>query len=198
MKYGLRAVFQHIKSLILALLLLEFCLKSDVLGSRSTTRSTHVIDSGSECRLAVIFTAVSRGVATKCARTHGQTCSGRTWTSTWHSSYCTTVPANFKIIDRRLMSRWSNAKRQRYVECSGLIAREVTTAFLTRSLLRVISFNFSCSLTRNITSHSMENLAFHSLLRWKMIILPILPISLIHFLDKRLGECTFWSQDWKG
>ena len=26
--------------------------------------------------------------------------------------------------------------------------------------------NFPCSLTRNITSHSMENLAFHSLLRW--------------------------------
>ena len=25
--------------------------------------------------------------------------------------------------------------------------------------------NFSCSLTRNITSHSIENLAFHSLLR---------------------------------
>ena len=26
--------------------------------------------------------------------------------------------------------------------------------------------NFPCSLTRNIASHSMENLAFHSLLRW--------------------------------
>ena len=34
--------------------------------------------------------------------------------------------------------------------------------------------NFPCSLTRNIISHSMENLAFRSLLRWKMIILPIL------------------------
>ena len=31
--------------------------------------------------------------------------------------------------------------------------------------------NFPSSPTRNITSHSMENLAFHSLLRWKMIIL---------------------------
>ena len=31
--------------------------------------------------------------------------------------------------------------------------------------------NFSCRLTRNISSHGMENLAFHSLLRWKMIIL---------------------------
>ena len=27
--------------------------------------------------------------------------------------------------------------------------------------------NFPCSLTRNTTSHSVENLAFHSLLRWK-------------------------------
>ena len=44
--------------------------------------------------------------------------------------------------------------------------------------------NFPCSLTRNITSHSMENLAFPSLLRWKMIIRPILTTSLIHFFLK--------------
>ena len=37
------------------------------------------------------------------------------------------------------------------------------------------------NLTWNITSHSMENLAFHSLLRWKMIILPILPPHLYIF-----------------
>ena len=36
------------------------------------------------------------------------------------------------------------------------------------------------SLTRNITSHSMKSQAFHSLLRWKMIILPI-PITSYHF-----------------
>ena len=52
--------------------------------------------------------------------------------------------------------------------------------------------NFPCKLTRNITSHSKENLAFHSLLRWKVILLPVLPTSLIHFLSNRLGECTFW------
>ena len=56
--------------------------------------------------------------------------------------------------------------------------------------------NLPCTLTKNITSHSMENLAFHSLLRWKMIILPILPTSLTHFLFKRLGECTFWAHEW--
>ena len=36
---------------------------------------------------------------------------------------------------------------------------------------------FAGSLTSNITSHSMETLSFHSLLRWKMIILPILTTS---------------------
>ena len=54
--------------------------------------------------------------------------------------------------------------------------------------------NFPCSLTSNITSHSMKNLAFHSLLRRNMIILPILTISFIHILFKRLGECTLSSR----
>ena len=65
------------------------------------------------------------------------------------------------------------------------------------------SSNFLRSLTRNITSHSVENMAFHSLLRWKMIILPILTASLICFLFRRLGDflnlgvkrhchCFFW------
>ena len=34
---------------------------------------------------------------------------------------------------------------------------------------RMTISNFLCSLTRNLTSHSMENVAFHSLLRWKII-----------------------------
>ena len=56
--------------------------------------------------------------------------------------------------------------------------------------------NFPCSLTRNITSHSMKNLAFHGLLRWKMIILPLLTTSLIHFFW--LGECTLLNLRVKG
>ena len=40
----------------------------------------------------------------------------------------------------------------------------------------------------------MKNLAFHSLLRWMMIILPFLTTSLV---IKRLGECTFWTWEWK-
>ena len=58
--------------------------------------------------------------------------------------------------------------------------------------------NFSCSLTRNMTSHSKENLAFHSLLRWKMILIQILTTLLMLFPFRRLGECTFWAQEWKG
>ena len=58
--------------------------------------------------------------------------------------------------------------------------------------------NFPCNLTRNITSHSMKNLAFHSLLRWKMITLPILTNITYTFLLERLGECTFWAWEWKG
>ena len=62
--------------------------------------------------------------------------------------------------------------------------------------------NFPSSLTRNITSHSKENLAVHSWLRQKSIILltvQILATSLIHFLFKRLGaKHTFWAQEWKG
>ena len=51
---------------------------------------------------------------------------------------------------------------------------------LTLSLPEWSISNFSCSLTSNITSHSMKNLAFHSLLRWKMIILPILTTYRTH------------------
>ena len=52
--------------------------------------------------------------------------------------------------------------------------------------------NFPCSLTRNITSHSMKNLAFHSLLRWKMIMLPILPFS--HVFDLGSGRVNATDQ----
>ena len=60
--------------------------------------------------------------------------------------------------------------------------------FLTLSLPRVINFNFLFqSLTRDI-SHSMENLAIDSLLRWKSIEQSFLPTSLDHFLLEWLGE----------
>ena len=64
--------------------------------------------------------------------------------------------------------------------------------------LIVINVKFLLQPHQKYTSHSKENLAFHSLLRWKMIIIQILATPLMHFLFKRLGECTFWAQDWKG
>ena len=63
----------------------------------------------------------------------------------------------------------------------------VFSLVLTLSLSRVIK----CSLTRNITSHSMENLTFHRLLRWRMITLPILTTSLIHFSWKGWENVLF-------
>ena len=53
--------------------------------------------------------------------------------------------------------------------------------------------NFLSSLARNITSYSMKNLAFHSLLRWKMIIIPILSTSLIHCSLKGWEIVTYHS-----
>ena len=41
------------------------------------------------------------------------------------------------------------------------------------------------------TAHSMKNLAFHSLLRWKMNILSILTTSLMHFSVKVWGNILF-------
>ena len=42
-----------------------------------------------------------------------------------------------------------------------------------------------------ITLHSMKNLAFHGLLAWKMITLPILTTSSIHYFLKGWGKVLF-------
>ena len=48
-----------------------------------------------------------------------------------------------------------------------------------------------CSFTRSFTPHSMKNLVFHSLLRWKMIILPSLTTSLMHLSLKGWEKVLF-------
>ena len=49
---------------------------------------------------------------------------------------------------------------------------------LTLSLPWVINFIIPPAAPEiHITSHSLDNLAFHSLLRWKMIVIPILTTS---------------------
>ena len=42
----------------------------------------------------------------------------------------------------------------------------------------------------------MKNLTFHGLLRWKMIVPPILTTPLICILLHRLGDCTFSALEW--
>ena len=57
---------------------------------------------------------------------------------------------------------------------------------------RVINVKVPWSLTRNITSHSMKKLAFHSLLRLNnMIILLILTASLITISKTKVGRIYF-------
>ena len=76
---------------------------------------------------------------------------------------------------------------------------------LQNSVRSMRSLVVSCSLNPSTPKsdrsknsvHSMKNLAFHSLLRWKMIVVPILTTSCIHFSLRRLGECTFWTWEWK-
>ena len=60
---------------------------------------------------------------------------------------------------------------------------------LTLSLSRVINFNFPCSLTRNITSDSMKNLAFHNLLRW--LYYQFSPPHLYPFLFRKVVRMYF-------
>ena len=57
--------------------------------------------------------------------------------------------------------------------------------------------NSPYSRSRNITSYSMKNLSFHSLLRWKMIASHSHNLT-YKFLYVVLGYCTFWTWQWKG
>ena len=65
---------------------------------------------------------------------------------------------------------------------------------LTLSLPKVINFKFLLQphLKYYITQHEECLAAFHSLLRWEMIILTILPTSLIQFPLGRLGEIALF------
>ena len=73
-----------------------------------------------------------------------------------------------------------------------------TSGELTLTLPRVTISNFSCSLTRNITWHSMKNLDFHSLRRWKTITLTILLYLTYTSLFKKVGRMYFLHLGVKG
>ena len=57
---------------------------------------------------------------------------------------------------------------------------------------------FPCSLTSSITSHSMENLAFHSFTQMQDYYTSNSHYLTYTLLFKRLWECTFWTWEWKG
>ena len=64
---------------------------------------------------------------------------------------------------------------------------------LTLSLPRVINFKFPLQPHKKHRIKRMKNLTSISLLRWQMIILPILTTVLITFHFKSLEECTLWT-----
>ena len=72
---------------------------------------------------------------------------------------------------------------ERYVTRTSTAYRATPLSCLTLSLPRVVNFKFPCSLTRNITSHCMKNLAFHSsaVRKGRRLYYLFLTISLIHF-----------------
>ena len=67
---------------------------------------------------------------------------------------------------------------------------------LTLSLPRVINFKFPLQPHHKYYITQYGDLAFDSLLRWKMII-PILTTLLTHLSLRRLGECAFLPWEWK-
>ena len=100
-----------------------------------------------------------------------------------------------QIQDR--LPGWNGSTSKNTTAAEGLWSDQHIIT-LTLSLLRVINVKIPLQPHKNMTSHSMEKLTFHSLLRSKIIILQILATSLIQLLFERLGEYTFWAQEWKG
>ena len=112
MEYGLRAFsflciqrkrFQHIKSVILALL--DSINAGNWLRKRLSARGDFYRRLQGRCHQVRTYARAKPQWGHGCPQVDVKP----------------PVPANFNIIDRHLMSRWSNAKRQRYVECSRLI-----------------------------------------------------------------------------
>ena len=56
----------------------------------------------------------------------------------------------------------------------------------------------TCSLARNMTLHSRENLAFHRFTQMKEDYTTKSHYRTHIFPFERLGECTFWTWEWEG
>ena len=109
-----------------------------------------------------------------------------------HSPSCA---AHFHCEILRSRAMWKTLTRRQFLH---IYTESKSMNRLTLSFLRVINAKIPLQPYKNMTSPSMENLTFHSLLRSKIIILQILATSLIQLLFERLGEYTFWAQEWKG
>ena len=115
-------------------------------------------------------------------------------TTSWRASWSQTTATSTKNYETRNVDLSEDIlgcpsccqkRRCRWVGPNSYrINLQQSSPNFTLSLPRRSISNFSCSLTRNITSDGMENLAFHSSLRWKMIIiLPIFTTSVTFLLD---------------
>ena len=67
---------------------------------------------------------------------------------------------------------------------------------LARGMLGLSSYIPTNDVHQKLTQY--EERGFHSLLTWKMIVLPNSHCITYTFLYKRLGECTFQTWEWKG
>ena len=113
--------------------------------------------------------------------------------NSWSRGYITTVPELYlliHIIDRA----GSFARKSTYRLIDWLI--DWSTNWLLNPFTPK-SDQVQICLNSNITSHSMKNMAFHSLLRLKDDSCTSSHYLTYTFLFKRLGECTFWAWDWK-
>ena len=107
---------------------------------------------------------------------------------------------------RRSGQSWTKGLRLfsfRFVQFSGSRIDKKNFAnpelALTLYIPRVIKFKFPLQPHQKYyITLQYEELAFHSLLRRKMIVLPILTTSPNTFLFKRLREYTFLTWEWKG
>ena len=121
-------------------------------------------------------------------------------TTSWRASWSQTTTASMEIRDtkcRPVRSQYSGmsvllSDNKVQVSWPQFVGDVFTLTYnnFTLSLPRRSISNFSCSLTRNITSDGM--LIAHSDVRWLYLYQFSLLQSLIH-----LGECNFWSWEWK-
>ena len=109
----------------------------------------------------------------------------------------------FQCIVRRIRVVWiirswsSSTNSNNYQGCQWNQRNRLTSVWPLHSQEWSIS-KFSWSLTRNVTSHNMKNLAFHSLFKWIMIIYYQFSLHHLHISLLRVGRMYFLNLRVKG